>query len=450
MNTQSNAAAENLNVSEFVDTAPVKFFHILIMFLCALILIMDGFDLTSMGMVVPTLSDQWAVEQSVFSSNLISPLSAVLFGVVFGSIIAGNLADRLGRRPVVIVMLFFAAVSMWLTTTATQPDQLVIYRFLTGIGAGGSIPIAIAMASEYAPEKHRPLMVMVMYSGAPLGTSLGGIIGPELIINFGWKGMFYFGAVVQALIAVLILLLLPESVKFMARLPGHAEKVLKVLRRVRSDRDVPENANFSFNDPVESKSSFASLFSNRRARLTLALWGIFLSMQFVLFFVSLMMPAYLKADGWSSTDALRPLGFYNLGAFFGSIVLGLLASRVGPARSLLISLPMSAALLVLLGLVVGQTPLFFGLAFCAGAITIGSGMGLAPLAAGIYPTQIRSTGIGTALGIGRAGSIIAPFIGSIGLSAAFSAQGFFFASAIAPVVCFLGVGLLLMFQRGEP
>jgi len=100
VNTQSNAAAENLNVSEFVDTAPVKFFHILIMFLCALILIMDGFDLTSMGMVVPTLSDQWAVEQSVFSSNLISPLSAVLFGVVFGSIIAsiGNLPVPDGNR----------------------------------------------------------------------------------------------------------------------------------------------------------------------------------------------------------------------------------------------------------------------------------------------------------------------------------------------------------------
>lgn len=436
-----------LNVSDHVDTAPVKGFHILIMFLCALIVIMDGFDLTSMGMVVPTLSDEWGVQQSVFSQNLISPLSAVLFGVVFGSIIAGNLGDRFGRRPVVIAMLILAAFFMGLTSTAKTPDQLIIYRFFTGIGAGGSIPIAIAMAAEFAPTKHRPLMVMMMYSGAPLGTSLGGIIGPELINAFGWQGIFYFGAITQLLITVLIFLLMPESVKFLARLPGKTEEVLKLLRRVRADRDLSTVTQFTFNDPEKIKGSLAALFTENRAKLTLTLWVIFLSMQFVLFFVSLMMPAFLKSVGWSSTEALRPLGFYNLGAFFGAIAIGLLASRIGPAKSLLISLPTSAVLLGVLGLVVGQTPLFFALAFFAGAITIGSGMGLAPLTAGIYPTQARSTGVGSALGVGRAGSILAPFIGAIGLNAALSAQGFFFASAIAPVVCFFGVALLMAFQK---
>lgn len=447
MRGDSNGRGAVLNVSDHVDTAPVRGFHILIMILCALILIMDGFDLTSMGMVVPTLSDDWNVQQSVFSQSLISPLSAVLFGVAFGSVIAGNLADRFGRRPVVIAMLVLAAIFMGLTTTATMPDQLVLFRFFTGIGAGGSIPIAIAMATEYAPVKHRPLMVMAMYSGAPLGTSVGGIIGPALIKAFGWKGIFYFGAITQGLIALLIFFLLPESVKFLARIPGNVEKVRNLLKRIRPDRDVSDAAQFTFNDPAQVKGSFTSLFTDRRAKLTLTLWAIFLSMQFVLFFVSLMMPAFLKSVGWSSTEALRPLGFYNLGAFFGAIAIGLLASRIGPARSLLISLPTSATLLVMLGLVVGQTPVFFATAFVAGAITIGSGMALAPLTAGIYPTQMRSTGVGAALGIGRAGSIIAPFIGSMALSAALGARGFFIAAAIAPVLCFLGVALLIFFQK---
>lgn len=447
MTSEATIDSKTVDVSAHVDTAPLRGFHILIMVLCGLIMVMDGFDLTSMGMVVPTLSDDWNVQQSIFSQNIISPLSAVLFGVVFGSIGAGYLADKFGRRPVVIFMIVFAAICMALTTTATNPDQLVIYRFLTGIGAGGSIPITIAMAAEFAPAKHRSLMVMAMYTGAPLGTSLGGIIGPELIGKFGWKGIFYFGCLTQLLIAVLIIIFLPESVKFMARKSGNENKVRKILSKIRPERDVSNATNFIFDDVKEVKSSVKALFTNNRTKLTLTLWLIFLGMQFVLFFVSLMMPAYLKSVGWSSTDALRPLGFYNIGAFFGGVAIGILANKIGPAKSLLISLPLSALLLVMLGLIVGQNPLFFGLAFLAGAVTIGSGMALAPLAAGLYPTQARSTGVGAALGIGRGGSIIAPFIGAIGLNAALSANGFFYASAIAPIVCFIGVVLLMIFRK---
>lgn len=443
----ANTAGTSLDVAQFVNSAKVGGFHLLITTLCALIMIMDGFDLISMGMVVPTLSDYWNVQQVVFSQNLVSPLSAVLFGVVFGSIGAGYLADRFGRRPVVILMLLLAAVCMLLTVTATSLNELIVYRFFTGIGAGGSIPIGIAIATEFVPDKYRSLMVMAMYTGAPVGASLGGLIGPELIQAYGWQGIFYFGAITQLIIAALLFFLLPESVKFMAGQPGKEATLRLLLGRIRPDRDISAVAQFTFQQEEEVKSSITALFTESRARLTLALWLIFFGMQFVLFFVSLMMPAYLKAEGWTSTEALRPLGFYNLGAFVGGIGIGLLASRIGPARSLLISLPLSALLLVALGISVSQHSLFFALAFVTGAITIGSGLALAPLAAGIYPTQARSTGVGASLSVGRGGSIIAPFIGAIGLKAALSANGFFFVAAIAPVVCFIGVVLLMLLQR---
>lgn len=443
------ATGSPLDVSEFVDSAKVGGFHLLIMVLCALIMIMDGFDLTSMGMVVPTLSDEWILHQAAFSQDLLSPLSAVLFGVAFGSVGAGYLADRFGRRPIVVLMLVLASICMLLTAGATTLNELVFYRFFTGVGAGGSIPIGIAIAAEFVPERHRSLMVMTMYTGAPVGTSLGGLLGPELIQSYGWQGIFYFGGCGQLVIAALLFFLLPESVKFMARQPGREEDLRTVLGRIRSDRDPSKATSFTFSEGSEVKSSIKALFVENRAKLTLTLWVIFLSMQFVLFFISLMMPAYLKASGWSSTEALRPLGFYNLGAFFGGVGIGLLASRIGPAKSLLITLPTSAFLLVCLGAAVGQNSLFFLLAFLAGAVTIGNAMALAPLASAIYPTQARSTGIGAALGMGRGGSIISPFVGAIGLHAALSANGFFYASAIAPAICLVGVMLLMFFQRQD-
>lgn len=223
----------------------------------------------------------------------------------------------------------------------------------------------------------------------------------------------------------------------------------KLLLRVRSDREIPEDTRFVLNEEDDSSSSIKALFTHNRAKLTMTLWLIFFGMQFVLFFVSLMMPAYLKAIGWSSTDALRPLGFYNLGAFFGGVGIGLLANRIGPGKSLMFTLPLSALLLVALGFSVSQTWYFFALAFLAGAVTIGNGMALAPLAAGVYPTYARSTGVGASLSIGRGGSIIAPFIGAIGLNAALSAQGFFVVAAIAPLVCFVGVSILLLLRKGD-
>ncbi len=447
MNKLADKNGVPLNVTEYVESALVGGFHILMMVLCGLVMIMDGFDLISMGMVVPTLSDDWGVQQAVFSRNIVSPVSAVLFGVILGSMGAGYLADKYGRRPIIIIMLVLAAIGMLLTTTITTLNELIIYRFFTGIGAGGSIPIAIAITSEFVPKKHRSLMVMTMYTGAPLGASLGGIIGPTLLEQYGWQGIFYFGGFTQLVIAVFILLLLPESAKFMARQSGKEEKLRQLLTRIRQDVNVGAITKFTFTEVSAVKSSIKALFTENRTKLTLALWLIFLGMQFVLFFVSLMMPAYLKSAGWSSTDALRPLGFYNFGALFGGIGIGILASRIGPANSLLFTLPASAILLTVLGIVVDQTPLFFAVAFFAGAITIGNGMALAPLAAAIYPTQARSTGIGSALGIGRGGSISAPYIGAIGLTAAWGAHGFFFIAAVAPVVCFIGLLLLMLFLK---
>lgn len=436
-----------IDVGKFVGGARLGRYHVAICLLCAMVLVTGGFSLTSMGMVVPTLSDEWGLDQAAFSRDIISPLSAVMYGVVGGSVAAGYLADRYGRRLVLMAMMLLASIGMAATATADGFGALILFRVITGVGAGGAIPIAIAAVSDIVPDRKRNLLIMTMYVGAPLGTSLGGISGPAIITQFGWEGLFLFGSLALLLVTAGVVALLPESFRFLAARAGGDHCIGAILSRIRPAAGTVSATRFILADTDKAKVSAAALFRNGRARITFTLWLIFVGMQYVMFFVSLMMPAYLKSNGWAATDALLPLGVYNLGAIFGSIALGLLANRIGAARSLLISLPLATLLLCLLALVVSPTRAFLALAFVAGAMTTGSGMALAPLAAGLYPAAVRSTGVGFALGIGRLGSIAAPLIGAVGLSHHIGARGFFLAAAAGPLLCLLGVILLLSFLR---
>ena len=201
-----------VNITSVIDNSRLGLFQWGIFFLCGLCLIMDGFDLQAIGYVAPALIRDWKIP----GSSMGPVFSAALVGVLFGSLMFSMLADRIGRRPVLIaVTLYFSALT-FMTARVDTVNQLLIVRFLGGLGLGGIMPNAMALVGEYSPAKARVTAMMVVSNGFTLGAAFGGPIAAYLIPLYGWRGVFYFGAVTPLVIAVIMIFLLPESLQFLA------------------------------------------------------------------------------------------------------------------------------------------------------------------------------------------------------------------------------------------
>ncbi len=202
-----------VNVSDIVDDSTLGLFQAGIFVLCFVCLIMDGFDVQSIGYVAPEIIREWHIP-----SSLLGPVfSAAPFGVLIGSLLFSILADKIGRRPVLIGLTLYFSVATLLTARASSVNQLLAIRLIAGIGLGGIMPNAVAMAAEYSPRRMRETMIMIVSNGFTAGAAVGGFISAWLIPAFGWRFVFYFGGAVPLVIAVSMLFLLPESLQFMIR-----------------------------------------------------------------------------------------------------------------------------------------------------------------------------------------------------------------------------------------
>ena len=274
------------DVSKIIDESSVGPFHWLLIAVTGFVTINDGFDLVSMGMVVPSLAAEWGLEPSQFSPAL----SAALLGVLFGSATAGTMGDYIGRRWTLIFMLLVTVVFMSLTATVTSMNQLIAYRFLTGFGAGGSIPVAIAFTSEFMPAKRRNMLVALMYSGAALGSVIAGAVGPTVIARFDWHGIFLVGGALSLIGVFLVFFALPESLRFIVAKRSDKERAAALLRRVAPDYPISEGEEFIVREHTHEGSPARELFTDGKTPVTLTLWLIFFANQFMIFFIGLWLP----------------------------------------------------------------------------------------------------------------------------------------------------------------
>ncbi len=217
-----------INITNVIDNSRVGLFQLGVFLLCGLCLIMDGFDLQAIGFVGPVLIKEWHIPPATMGTLF----SSALVGVLFGSLLFSMLADRIGRRPVLIgVTLYFSALT-FLTARADTADHLRLIRFFAGLGLGGIMPNAMALVGEYSPARARVMAMMVVSNGFTLGAAFGGPIAAWLIPRYGWRGVFYFGAMTPLVIALLMLILLPESLQFLALRGRNREQLGRWLRRV--------------------------------------------------------------------------------------------------------------------------------------------------------------------------------------------------------------------------
>jgi AAHS family 4-hydroxybenzoate transporter-like MFS transporter len=435
---------QTMTSSAVMNGAKISSLQILTLVLCFLVVAADGFDVAAAGYVAPLLKREW-----MLTAPQMGPIfGAGLFGLTIGSFVFGPMADRIGRRRVIVVsMLLFAAGSI-ACGYADSVSTLVTLRFLTGLGLGGAMPAALTLSSEFAPERNRALLVTLMFCGFTLGLAFGGGIAALLIPRFGWQGVFFFGGAVPLVLAPIVWFLLPESLRFMAGKPKYEAEARSVLRRLTGRDDVKlEVALPEARDAAAGGKSgiVATLFNDHYRAGTLLLWLAFFCTLWVYYQVSSWLPTVITDSGISVTEAATIGAMMPVGGTIGSLINARLMDRYNPFFVLTCSYVVAALSIVLVGAAIQHSGWLYAAVFCTGLGLSGAQTGANVLVSGFYTTAARATGVSWALAVGRVGSIVGSVTGGMLLAAVATKQTAFIVFAVPAVIAgcaMLAIGLL--------
>jgi MFS transporter, AAHS family, 4-hydroxybenzoate transporter len=436
-----------LDIANIIEIRPIGRFQYLIFLLCSLIALMDGYDTQAIGYVAPLLAS--GIHTPVSAFGLI--FSAGLAGAAVGAFTFGPLADRIGRRrPLILACMLFAVLSIG-TVFVTSFNQLLIVRIITGIGLGGAVPTCLAMVAEYSPKRIRGFAVTAMFSAFPLGGFIGGIAASHLISAYGWHSIFIVGGLLPFVIGLVLIVQMPESLRFLTARGAHDSQLRAIVAKIAPELLNPETS-FRHSDELSRRSPIKDLFANGRTWVTILLWGPFFLGFMVILTVVLWGPSLLNESGIPLSVGALIFAAHYLGGFIGTACSGYLVDKLGAGKVLVFGFLSGAACLALFGQLT-SSPIFLGIdAFFCGLLVVGATNGMLAVAAMLYPTPIRSTGIGWAMGVGRFGQLIGPIAVGWMLAAQLSRPSIFLAAAIACVVSAAFVGLVAVssLQRISP
>jgi MFS transporter, AAHS family, 4-hydroxybenzoate transporter len=394
-----------VNIAEVIETQRKSWFSSTIFLMCCLVMLVDGFNQQSLNYAAPAIIKDWGINRAlmtaVFDTNI--------FGWMIGAVVFSMLADRIGRRNSILIAVFTFGIFTTAMPLATDLVQLSLIRFASALGIGGGMPMTISLLAEYAQTKTRGLKITLLYLGYTFGSSGGGFLAAALTPNYGWKSVFLVGGSVSILIGLVLLVGLPESVRFLVVKRGAKKRILDYARKLRPDADFASDTEFTIAESAKHGVPVKHLFTEGRAAMTVFLWftlGLaFVTHFFLSAWISTLFSEY--SNRMSIPDAQRTLALFQMGSAFGFLIGYVLDKRGIPA---LIWILLVGALPVAgLGLVHG-TPAAMALALAAGIPVNGGGIGLNAVSGMIYPTFIRSTGTGAAAAAARIGALMGPAI----------------------------------------
>ena len=440
-------ASAVLDVGRLIDERPFGRYQWLIAAICAAIVGMDGFDAQSIGFVGPVLAADLGIARSAMG-----PLfSSSLLGMMVGSFAFGALADRVGRKPVLIACTLTFAVGSLLTARASTYQALLVLRAVTGLGLGGTIPNAIALTAEYAPGRIRAMTVMIMYCGVTLGAASGGFAAAALVEHFGWRSIFVVGGVLPCAAALLAAWALPESLRFLVLRQGPVKRIARIVNRLSPAATATATATataYTVGEPHAQASPVRELFAAGRTFPTLLLWLIFFMNLLDLYLLNNWLPTIMTQNGISFRAAAMITALFQLGGTVGALSIGRSMKR--EASFTILALTNGGACLAVLAL--GSAGVLAAIAatiFVAGFCVVGGQLASNGVAADLYPTAIRSTGVGWAIGVGRIGSILGPVAGGWLLAAA-DFRHVFLAAALPPLLaCGAAICAAVIVRRGR-
>jgi len=413
-----------IDLVDFIDRQPVGGFHLRLLLACASVLFLDGFDTQAIGYVAPALAKEWGL-----SKGALGPVfSAGLFGLMIGALVFGPLADRIGRKTIIVLSTLAFGIGALVTAVVNDVNALLLIRFLTGLGLGGAMPNTVAMTAEFNPQRRRATMVMIMFCGFSIGAALGGLLAAWLIPQLGWRAVFIVGGLAPLVMVPILILRLPESVRFLAT-KGHApERVAELLRRISPHTAFAPGVAFVVRETHLPGLPVAHLFREGRTAVTLLLWVVFFMSLLDIYFLANWLPTVLNDLGESVSRAVLIGSMLQVGGVVGTFALGSIIDRFSFRALALVYF----AAVFAVGAIgqLGHSAVLVSLAiFAAGFCVVGGQIAANALAAGFYPTSVRATGVGWALGIGRVGSIVGPLVGGVLLAGKWSTAAVFLTAA---------------------
>jgi benzoate transport len=424
--TEPAAGGHGLPLREAIDRGEMSRFQIVAVALCVVLNMLDGFDVQVMSFTASEVAEEWRLT----GVPLGRVLSAGLVGMAVGSLFVAPWADRFGRRATILACLGVITAGMAASAFAPDPTALIVLRVVTGIGVGGILASLNVITSEYSSRRWRNTAISLQVTGYPVGATIGGSIAAFLISHYGWRSAFLFGAVASALMFPAVIRHLPESLDFLVarRPPGALDRLNDLLRRMGRPA-LPELPPPIAEGDVR-RNPVSRLFAAGAAGPTLLVWGSFFLVMFGFYFIMSWTPKLLVAAGLTTTQGITGGVLLNLGGIAGGSLFGYLTTRVELTRLARAYLCATAVCTALFGLLAsGLTPALL-IALAIGVFLFGSMTGLYAVTPALYPAEIRTTGMGWAIGIGRIGAILAPVVAGFLVDARWSNAALYYAFAV--------------------
>jgi benzoate transport len=402
--------------------------RVVVVGLCFALNMLDGADMLIMSFIAPVLSVQWRVSPE--SLGVI--FSASLVGMAIGCLFVAPLADRFGRRPMILGALLLVTVSMVMSGYVHTVGEMLVARLFVGIGVGTIGVSMSAMAAEFAPQGRASFAVGFVQAGWPLGSIITAFVAASIIADHGWQSLLVGIGLTSLFLLTIAASSLPESISFLAgRRPANAlERINKIVLKLGM-------ATISELGPAPDKPKRIAvfrLFAGNRLRASILLWTAVTFGYFVLYFAISWIPKLSVDAGLKLEDAIYAGATYNFGAFIGTTLVGWLGSRYRLNRVIALFFGLSVVALLVFGSASMPVLVTLFVAMGVGITVQGAFNGFWPLAAKLYPTEMRGTGIGWALGVGRIGAVLGPVVGGILVGAGFSIAAIFAVFAVPPVI----------------
>ena len=401
-------ASNEIDVRTLINDRPLCGYQKLIILLGFIVVALDGFDITLMGFIAPELKSEWGVS----NQQLGMVMSAALVGLTIGALLSGPLADWLGRKVIIINSVFFFGVWTLVTAFSHTIDQMIFFRFMTGLGLGAAMPNVGTLISEYAPEKKRSFIITVVFCGFTFGAALGGFAASWIIPQMGWHALLLLGGILPLLSVPLLIAKLPESVRFLVTKRASKQRIGKIVEKL-APGSTDANTHYTLPPRVAPGKGSMQIVISRQYRFgSLMLWlGYFMAL-FLVYLLGSWLPTLVKGIGMSVAQAAVITALYQAGGTFGSLFAGWLMDRVNPHRALGVIYLLGAVFTLSIGLASHCSLMLGVLALACGFCLNGANTGMNALSAHYYPTEARATGSSWMHGVGRIGAILSAFAGA--------------------------------------
>ncbi|MDQ1210629.1 AAHS family 4-hydroxybenzoate transporter-like MFS transporter [Acinetobacter baylyi] len=399
---------QQIDLREFIDENRVSPMQKLVIFLCLMIVVVDGIDISIMGFVAPVIKQEWGIS----TTDLAPVMSAALIGLALGAVVSGPLADKFGRKKLLIINLFGFGIFTLLAALSSGVNELMIYRFIAGLFMGGVMPQAVTLVTDYAPMRLNGRMVTIILSGFTIGAAIGGFLAAWVIPHYNWHAMMIIGGVLPLILAIVAIFVLPESIGYKVLKQHPKEEIDAIILKMDPTFDtrnkvfVLPKAKTSTTNPVKTVVSPFYIFGS------FLLWWSYASGLFVVYLLGSWLPMMSHEFGFSISEASLITAIYQLGGPIGCVVCGFLMDKVNRHLGLVIAYILAIGFMIFVGQVGHNFVMYSVMCFFIGMWMNGANAGLNSVSSSFYPVFARATGNSWMHGIGRLGAVASAFAGA--------------------------------------